>query len=72
MVVRQIRNGILIRHQIGHADFDVGSGRTTGFYCSGREDPRTPLEKALAGVAGLGVTVNPADALYGTDFACSS
>jgi len=47
--------------------FDTGSGRTTGFYLSGREDLRTPLEKALAGVAGLGVADNPPDALDGTD-----
>jgi len=47
--------------------FDTGSGRTTGFFLSGREDLRTPLEKALAGIAGLGVGENPADALDGTD-----
>ena len=47
--------------------FDTGSGRTTGFFLSGREDLRTPLEKALAGVAGLGAAENPPDALDGTD-----
>ncbi|MGA2589509.1 MAG: M28 family peptidase [Bryobacteraceae bacterium] len=47
--------------------FDIGSGRTTGFYLSGREDLRTPLEKALAGVSGLGVAENPVDGIDGTD-----
>jgi len=47
--------------------FDTGSGRTTGFMLSGREDLRTPLEKTLAGVSGLGVTDNPIDAIDGTD-----
>ena len=47
--------------------FDTGSGRTTGFYLSGREDLRTPLEKALAGLAGLGLSGNTTDAIDGTD-----
>lgn len=47
--------------------FDTGSGRTTGFFLSGRDDLRTPLEKALSGLAGLGVTDNPLDAIDGTD-----
>ena len=47
--------------------FDTGSGRTVGFYFSGREDLRTPLERALAGVAGLGVAENTPDAIDGTD-----
>jgi Zn-dependent M28 family amino/carboxypeptidase len=47
--------------------FDTGSGRTTGFYLSGREDLRTPLEKALSGLAGLGLSGNTADAIDGTD-----
>src|ERR1017187_5736923 len=47
--------------------FDTGSGPTTGFFLSGREDLRTPLEKALSGVAGLGVAENLPDALDGTD-----
>jgi carboxypeptidase Q len=65
--------GYVKRHaaELDHYDaaviFDTGSGRTTGFFLSGREDLRPPLEKALAGVAGLGVTENPPDALDGTD-----
>jgi len=47
--------------------FDTGSGRTTGFYLSGREDLRKPLEKALAAVAGLGVFENPVEGIDGTD-----
>lgn len=47
--------------------FDVGSGRTMGFFLGGREDLRAPLEKALAGVAGLGLSGNLPDAMDGTD-----
>jgi hypothetical protein len=47
--------------------FDMGSGRTTGFFLNGREDLRALLEKALAGMGGLELTENPADAIDGTD-----
>jgi carboxypeptidase Q len=47
--------------------FDIGTGRTTGFFLNGREELRRPLEKALAGVAGLEVTENPIDGIDGTD-----
>jgi Zn-dependent M28 family amino/carboxypeptidase len=47
--------------------FDMGSGRTTGFFLNGREDLRQPLEKALAGIAGLEASENPPDAIDGTD-----
>jgi len=47
--------------------FDMGSGRTTGFFLNGREDLRAPLNRALAGIAGLEAADNPADAIDGTD-----
>jgi Zn-dependent M28 family amino/carboxypeptidase len=47
--------------------FDIGTGRTTGFFLNGREELRRPLEKALAGVAGLEATENPIDGIDGTD-----
>jgi len=47
--------------------FDMGSGRTTGFFLNGREDLRRPLNRALAGIAGLEAADNPIDALDGTD-----
>ena len=47
--------------------FDIGSGRTTGFYLNGREDLRAPLERALKGVSGLGFTGNLPDGIDGTD-----
>jgi Zn-dependent M28 family amino/carboxypeptidase len=47
--------------------FDIGTGRTTGFYLNGREELRRPLEKALSGVAGLEATENPIDGIDGTD-----
>jgi hypothetical protein len=47
--------------------FDMGSGRTTGFFLNGREELRKPLEQALAGVAGLEASENPIDGIDGTD-----
>jgi hypothetical protein len=47
--------------------FDIGTGRTTGFFLNGREELRRPLEKALAGVGGLQVSENPIDGIDGTD-----
>ena len=47
--------------------FDIGSGRTAGFFLNGREDLRQPLNRALAGIAGLEAAENPPDAIDGTD-----
>lgn len=47
--------------------FDMGSGRTTGFFLNGREDLRRPLDVALSGVAGFEAGENPPDAIDGTD-----
>jgi carboxypeptidase Q len=47
--------------------FDMGTGRTSGFFLNGREDLRKPLEQALAGVAGLEASENPIDGIDGTD-----
>jgi carboxypeptidase Q len=47
--------------------FDIGTGRTTGFFLNGREDLRAPLEKALAGLHGFELNENPPDAIDGTD-----
>ena len=47
--------------------FDMGSGRTSGFFLNGREDLRKPLEQALSGVAGFEAGENPPDAIDGTD-----
>jgi hypothetical protein len=47
--------------------FDIGTGRTNGFFLNGREDLRAPLEKALAGMRGFEANENPPDALDGTD-----
>jgi len=47
--------------------FDIGTGRTTGFFLNGREDLRRPLEKSLAGVNGLVANENPIDGIDGTD-----
>jgi carboxypeptidase Q len=65
--------GYVQRHKIemdrhnGVVIFDIGSGRTTGFFLNGREDLRQPLNRALAGIAGLEASENPPDAIDGTD-----
>ena len=47
--------------------FDIGTGRTTGFFLNGREDLRSPLEKALSGISGFDLSENLGDAIDGTD-----
>lgn len=47
--------------------FDVGSGRTNGFFLNGREDLRKPVDAALAAVAGLSSAPHPLDGIDGTD-----
>jgi hypothetical protein len=47
--------------------FDMGTGRTSGFFLNGREELRKPLARALAGVAGLEASENPVDGIDGTD-----
>ena len=54
----------------GHAAaviFDVGSGRTGGFYLNGREELRGPLDRALGAVQGLAAGNHVAEAVDGTD-----
>jgi hypothetical protein len=47
--------------------FDVGSGRTAGFYLNGREDLRKPADTALAAVAGLSSAPHSLEGIDGTD-----
>ena len=47
--------------------FDIGSGRTTGFYLNGRDELRPALERGLAAVGGLGPFENVAEGVDGTD-----
>ena len=47
--------------------FDIGSGRTTGFFLNGRADLRPHVERALSSLAGLSATNHVLDALDGTD-----
>ena len=47
--------------------FDVGSGRTGGFYLNGREELRGPLDRALAAVQGLEAGSHVVEAVDGTD-----
>jgi hypothetical protein len=46
---------------------DLGWGRVTGYYLNGREELREPLERAFAGVTGMGPFSHPVDAVDGTD-----
>ena len=47
--------------------FDIGSGRTTGFYVSGRAELRTSVAKALSVFPGMAAKANPLDGIDGTD-----
>jgi hypothetical protein len=47
--------------------FDIGSGRTGGFYLNGREELRRVVDAALAPVAGLGGFSHPIEPVDGTD-----
>lgn len=47
--------------------FDIGSGRTDGFYLNGREELRREVEDALRLVRGKRVWNNPLDGIDGTD-----
>ncbi len=47
--------------------FDVGSGRTNGFFLNGREDLRKPADAALAAVAGLTSAPHSLEGIDGTD-----
>jgi Zn-dependent M28 family amino/carboxypeptidase len=47
--------------------FDIGSGRTSGFFLNGREDLRKPADAALAAVAGLSSARHVLDGIDGTD-----
>jgi Zn-dependent M28 family amino/carboxypeptidase len=54
----------------GHAAvviFDIGSGRTAGFFLNGREELRAPLDRALSAVQGLEAGAHVAEAVDGTD-----
>ncbi len=65
--------GYVLRHasemdrHVAAVVFDMGSGRTSGFFLNGREDLRQPLAQALAGLSGLDAAQNPPDAIDGTD-----
>lgn len=58
--------GELDRH-VAVVIFDIGSGRTTGFFLNGREELRRPVESALRAASWLNVSANPPDAIDGTD-----
>jgi hypothetical protein len=47
--------------------FDIGSGRTLGFFLNGRSELRAAVDEALRPVAGLGPFTNIDDAVDGTD-----
>ncbi len=47
--------------------FDVGSGRTQGFYLDGRPELDKPVEQVLHAVDGLGADQNEEEAIDGTD-----
>jgi hypothetical protein len=56
----------LDRHA-GAVIFDVGSGRTRGFFVSGRPELRTGLAKALSIYSGMGAAAHSLEGVDGTD-----
>jgi len=56
----------LDRHA-GVVIFDVGSGRTRGFFVSGRPELRTGLAKALSIYSGMGAAAHSVEGVDGTD-----
>jgi hypothetical protein len=56
----------LDRH-VAVVTFDLGSGRTTGFYLNGREDLRGPVNQALSAVASLAASEHTLEGIDGTD-----
>ncbi len=56
----------LDRHA-GVVIFDVGSGRTRGFFVSGRPELRNGLAKALSVYSGMGAAAHSVDGVDGTD-----
>jgi hypothetical protein len=56
----------LDRHA-GVVIFDIGSGRTRGFYVSGRAELRTGLAKALSIYPGMGAAAHSLEGVDGTD-----
>jgi carboxypeptidase Q len=47
--------------------FDIGSGKTTGFYLNGREELRKPVDEILNQVPGFNATHHAIDGVDGTD-----
>ena len=56
----------LDRHKV-MVTFDIGSGRTTGFFLNGRAELRSLVEAALSSMPGLSANNHVIDALDGTD-----
>jgi Iap family predicted aminopeptidase len=61
------RHAAEMENHVAAVIFDVGSGRTTGFYLNGREELRGPLDRALSAVTGLEAGGHVAEAVDGTD-----
>jgi carboxypeptidase Q len=55
-----------LEQHVATITFDIGSGKTLGFYLNGREELRRPVTAALA-AAGLSATTHLPDAVDGTD-----
>ena len=56
----------LDRH-VAMVTYDIGSGRTNGFFLNGREELRRVVEEAMGAVPSLRLTQNPIDGIDGTD-----
>ena len=56
----------LDRH-VAMVTYDIGSGRTNGFFLNGREELRRVVEEAMGAVPSLRLTQNSIDGIDGTD-----
>ena len=61
------RHAAELDHHIVAITFDIGSGKTIGFYLNGREELRKPIDEILAKVSNFKVTDHSMEAVDGTD-----
>ncbi|PWT90013.1 MAG: peptidase M28, partial [Acidobacteria bacterium] len=61
------RHAAEMDNHVAMVTFDIGSGKTTGFYLNGREELRKPINDILTAVAGLGTMDHSNEGVDGTD-----
>ncbi|MEW6733180.1 MAG: M20/M25/M40 family metallo-hydrolase [Acidobacteriota bacterium] len=61
------RHAAELDNHIAAVIFDIGSGRTMGFFLNGRAELHKPIDEALGSVVGLGAINHTIDGVDGTD-----